>query len=230
MSFTLGEQTLVSSLRMVNQPWTVYHVLRVAPMGGQTGGYLRILAAALCLTALLLACGLLLWSWRTISPFDRVAARLGAAGHASARDKAALLKESVDSLLMNLESMRATLGRHGGTIRSEGWRRFLITGSPQALAAAMPEGGSLRLCVARMEGYGSLRMRESYTRRVLIRYELEQLVKQAGYSSSTLKRAKKELKESSAIQYKNKGNSTNKVWMVQRTEFSEPETYMTLET
>lgn len=60
--------------------------------------------------------------------------------------------------------------------------------------------------------------------------ELEQLVKQAGYSSSTLKRAKEELKESSAIQYKNKGNSTNKVWMVQRTEFSEPETYMTLET
>lgn len=60
--------------------------------------------------------------------------------------------------------------------------------------------------------------------------ELEQLVKQAGYSGSTLKRAKKELKESSAIQYENKGNSTNKVWMVQRTEFSEPETYMTLET
>lgn len=60
--------------------------------------------------------------------------------------------------------------------------------------------------------------------------ELEQLVKQAGYSESTLKRAKKELKESSAIQYENKGNSTNKVWMVQRTEFSEPETYMTLET
>ena len=60
--------------------------------------------------------------------------------------------------------------------------------------------------------------------------ELEQLVKQAGYSGSTLKRAKEELKESSAIQYKNKGNSTNKVWMVQRTEFSEPETYMTLET
>ena len=171
----LGEQTLVSSLRMVNQPWTVYHVLRVAPMGGQTGGYLRILAAALCLTALLLACGLLLWSWRTISPFDRIAARLGAAGHASPRDKAALLKESVDSLLLNLESMRATLGRHSGTIRSEGWRRFLITGASQALAAAMPEGGTLRLCVARMEGYGSLRMRENYTRRVLIRYELEQL-------------------------------------------------------
>ena len=60
--------------------------------------------------------------------------------------------------------------------------------------------------------------------------ELEQLVKQAGYSESTLKRAKKELKKSSAIQYENKGNSTNKVWMVQRTEFSEPETYMTLET
>ena len=60
--------------------------------------------------------------------------------------------------------------------------------------------------------------------------ELEQLVKQASYSGSTLKRAKEELKESSAIQYKNKGNSTNKVWMVQRTEFSEPETYMTLET
>ena len=60
--------------------------------------------------------------------------------------------------------------------------------------------------------------------------ELEQLVKQAGYSGSTLRRAKKELKESSAIQYENKGNSTNKVWMVQRTEFSEPETYMTLET
>lgn len=54
----------------------------------------------------------------------------------------------------------------------------------------MPGGGLLRLCVARMEGYGSLRMRENYTRRVLIRYELEQLamrcISQASLSADSV--------------------------------------------
>lgn len=60
--------------------------------------------------------------------------------------------------------------------------------------------------------------------------ELEDLAKAAGYSRATIRRAKDELKDSSAIVYKNTGNGNNKVWTVQRTEFSEPETYMTLET
>ena len=60
--------------------------------------------------------------------------------------------------------------------------------------------------------------------------ELENLAKAAGYSRATIRRAKDELKESSAIVYKNTGNGNNKVWTVQRTEFSEPETYMTIET
>lgn len=60
--------------------------------------------------------------------------------------------------------------------------------------------------------------------------ELENLAKAAGYSRATIRRAKDELKDSSAIVYKNTGNGNNKVWTVQRTEFSEPETYMTLET
>lgn len=187
----MGSQTLVSSLHMVNQPWTVCHVLRVTPTGGQTGWYLRILAAALCLTVLVLAGALLLWSWRMLSPYDRIVNRLmGAAGTTGPRNKAALLKESVDSLLQNLESLRATLGRHGQTIRGEEWHRFLLTGAPQALQAVMPGGGLLRLCVARMEGYGSLRMRENYTRRVLIRYELEQLamrcISQASLSADSV--------------------------------------------
>lgn len=60
--------------------------------------------------------------------------------------------------------------------------------------------------------------------------ELEDLAKAAGYSRATIRRAKDELKEGSAIVYGNTGNGNNKVWTVQRTEFSEPETYMTLET
>lgn len=60
--------------------------------------------------------------------------------------------------------------------------------------------------------------------------ELENLAKAAGYSRATIRRAKDELKEGSAIVYGNTGNGNNKVWTVQRTEFSEPETYMTLET
>ena len=59
--------------------------------------------------------------------------------------------------------------------------------------------------------------------------ELENLAKAAGYSRATIRRAKDELKDSSAIVYKNTGNGNNKVWTVQRTEFSEPETYMTIE-
>lgn len=60
--------------------------------------------------------------------------------------------------------------------------------------------------------------------------ELENLAKAAGYSRATIRRAKDELRDSSAIVYKNTGNGNNKVWTVQRTEFSEPETYMTIET
>lgn len=60
--------------------------------------------------------------------------------------------------------------------------------------------------------------------------DLEDLAKDAGYSRATIRRAKDELKEGSAIVYKNTGNGNNKVWTVQRTEFSEPETYMTIET
>lgn len=60
--------------------------------------------------------------------------------------------------------------------------------------------------------------------------ELEDLARDAGYSRATIRRAKDELKDSSAIVYKNTGNGNNKVWTVQRTEFSEPETYMTIET
>lgn len=60
--------------------------------------------------------------------------------------------------------------------------------------------------------------------------ELENLAKAAGYSRATIRRAKDELKDSSALVYKNTGNGNNKVWTVQRTEFSEPETYMTIET
>lgn len=187
----LGSGTLVSSLHMVNQPWTLYHVLRVTPTGGQTGWYLRILATALCIAILALAGGMLLWSWRILSPYDLITNRLiGAMGTAAPRNKTALLKESVDSLLMNLESMRATLGRHGQTIRAEEWHRFLLTGAPQALEAVLPGGGQVCLAVARMEGYGSLRARENYTRRVLIKYELEQLalqcVQAAGLSADSV--------------------------------------------
>ena len=49
--------------------------------------YLRILAAALCLTVLVLAGALLLWSWRMLSPYDRIVNRLmGAAGTTGPRD------------------------------------------------------------------------------------------------------------------------------------------------
>lgn len=56
--------------------------------------------------------------------------------------------------------------------------------------------------------------------------ELERLAKQAGYSERTLRRAKEELKESSAIVYKSNGFGDHKQWTVTRTEFSEPERYL----
>ena len=60
--------------------------------------------------------------------------------------------------------------------------------------------------------------------------ELEQLAREAGYSNHTLRRAKAELRETDAIVYSSTGNGADKVWTVRRTEFSEPETYMTIET
>lgn len=182
----IGNRVFVSRQQVAHQPWRVYHVLRVNALSDQEGGYLRILIITLSLLILVLLLGMLLWSWRIISPYDRLATRFAASfTPAASKNKALLLKESVDSLLQNLESMRATLGRHNQTIRSGEWRRFLLTGSAQALAAVLPEGGQVCLCVARMEGYGDLRLRENYTRRVLIRHELEQIalcrLKQAGF-------------------------------------------------
>ena len=60
--------------------------------------------------------------------------------------------------------------------------------------------------------------------------ELENLAKAAGYSRATIRRAKAELRETDAIVYSSTGNGVDKVWTVRRTEFSEPETYMTIET
>lgn len=59
--------------------------------------------------------------------------------------------------------------------------------------------------------------------------ELESLARDAGYSNHTLRRAKAELREKNAIAYSSTGNGADKVWTVHRTEFSEPETYMTIE-
>lgn len=56
--------------------------------------------------------------------------------------------------------------------------------------------------------------------------DLEDKLKAEGYSRSTVDRAKKELKEESKIKYKNEGfGGKGKLWYVEKTEFSEPETY-----
>ena len=55
--------------------------------------------------------------------------------------------------------------------------------------------------------------------------DLEDKLKETGYSFQTIKRAKSELKESDAIRYLNEGFGDEKKWFVEKTEFSEPESY-----
>ncbi len=182
---------LISCQSVTNQPWRVCHVLRVDPLDGQAVQYMRVFAWTLGITAIVLMAGMLLWSWQTISPYDRITARLtGAAPLPKVKNKAELLRQGVDSLLENLESVRATLGRHRQTIRAEEWRRYLLTGASQALASVVQPGDEIWLCAVRVEGYGGLRMREDDTHCALIRHELEQIavacLKRAGFTADSV--------------------------------------------
>ena len=55
--------------------------------------------------------------------------------------------------------------------------------------------------------------------------DLEERAKECGYSYHTVRRAKDELKKDGSVRYKNEGFGKEKVWIVEKTEFSEPETY-----
>lgn len=59
--------------------------------------------------------------------------------------------------------------------------------------------------------------------------ELEDLLKAMGHSFRTIKAAKAELNERSAIKISGKGFGKEKVWTIQKTEFSEPESYSLLD-
>ena len=53
--------------------------------------------------------------------------------------------------------------------------------------------------------------------------DLEDKLKAAGFSRTTINRAKADLKESSKIKYVNEGSKNGKNWFVEKTEFSEPD-------
>lgn len=59
--------------------------------------------------------------------------------------------------------------------------------------------------------------------------DLEDQTLEAGFGVGTMNRAKKELKESSAIRYTCEGFGKEKIFFVEKTEFSEPETYVPFE-
>lgn len=55
--------------------------------------------------------------------------------------------------------------------------------------------------------------------------DFEDRAKECGYSYHTIRRAKDELKASGAVRYRNVGFGREKQWIIELTEFSEPDTY-----
>lgn len=173
-----GKNTLVTALELTQQPWTVYHVMRVEPIHGLGSSFLRWIIMTLSTVSVLLALILLFKSKKMLAPFDMLAGRLQqiipGSDIAGIDDPATLLQESVDYLQRNIDGMRKTLRQHSQTIRAKEWQRWLMTGS----MPAMPTESPVILVLMRIENYEELKSRETYSSRMLIKGRIEALTLQ----------------------------------------------------
>ena len=115
------------------------------------------------------------------------------------------------------ETVLFTIGKDGCILRTgTTWKRDREYTQEAVVAASAPKREDCKQFLLKLLDENGGRMKSK---------EMEERAKEAGYSGITYRRTKSELKDSEAIRYKNEGFGAEKVWIVEKTEFSEPDTY-----
>lgn len=116
------------------------------------------------------------------------------------------------------ETVLFTIGKDGCILRTgTTWKRDREYTQEAVVAASAPKREDCKQFLLKLLDENGGRMKSK---------EMEEQAKEAGYSGITYRRTKSELKDSEAIRYKNEGFGAEKVWIVEKTEFSEPDTYI----
>lgn len=115
------------------------------------------------------------------------------------------------------ETILFTIGQNGLPQRiGTTWKRDREYMQDAVLAASAPKREDCKQFLLNLLDKNGGRMKSK---------EMEEQAKEAGYSGITIRRAKDELKKCDAVRYKNEGFGNEKVWIVEKTEFSEPDTF-----
>lgn len=116
------------------------------------------------------------------------------------------------------ETILFTIGEDGQIMRTgTTWKRDREYMQEAVVAASAPKREDCKQFLLKLLDENGGRMKSK---------EMEERAKECGYSQKTIRNAKDELKSSSAIRYKNEGFGAEKVWIVEKTEFSEPDAYI----
>lgn len=116
------------------------------------------------------------------------------------------------------ETVLFTIGKDGCILRTgTTWKRDREYTQEAVVAASAPKREDCKQFLLKLLDENGGRMKSK---------EMEERAKEAGYSQKTIRNAKDDLKNTEAIRYKNEGFGAEKVWIVEKTEFSEPETYL----
>ena len=115
------------------------------------------------------------------------------------------------------ETILFTIGQNGLPQRiGTTWKRDREYMQDAVLAASAPKREDCKQFLLNLLDKNGGRMKSK---------EMEEQAKEMGYSQKTIRNAKDDLKSSEAIRYKNEGFGAEKVWIVEKTEFSEPDTF-----
>lgn len=115
------------------------------------------------------------------------------------------------------ETVLFTIGKDGCILRTgTTWKRDREYTQEAVVAASAPKREDCKQFLLKLLDENGGRMKSK---------EMEERAKEAGYSQKTIRNAKDDLKNTEAIRYKNEGFGTEKVWIVEKTEFSESDTY-----
>ena len=116
------------------------------------------------------------------------------------------------------ETVLFTIGQDGCIVRTgTTWKRDREYTQEAVVAASAPKREDCKQFLLKLLDENDGRMKSK---------EMEARAKEAGYSQKTIRNAKDDLKNTEAIRYKNEGFGTEKVWIVEKTEFSEPNTHI----
>lgn len=116
------------------------------------------------------------------------------------------------------ETVLFTIGKDGCILRTgTTWKRDREYTQEAVVAASAPKREDCKQFLLKLLDENGGRIKSK---------EMEERAKEAGYSQKTIRNAKDDLKNTEAIRYKNEGFGAEKVWIVEKTEFSEPDTYI----